>query len=63
MTQQPFQINRRIIEERLGMLPKNIDKLLWVSSDIIRTAFAIVRSFNKLLLGDPNHARSCPLLS
>jgi len=56
MTQQTFQINGRIIEELLIMPPKNIGEPLWVSGDVIRTAFAIVRTFNKPLLGDPNHA-------
>jgi hypothetical protein len=56
MTQQTFPINGRIIEELLGMPPKNIGEPLWVSGDEIRMACAIVRTFNKPLLGDPNHA-------
>lgn len=43
MTQQTFQINGRIIEELLGTLPKNIGEPLWVSGDVIRTAFAIAQ--------------------
>jgi hypothetical protein len=41
MAQQPFQINGRIIEELLGMPPKNIGEPLWISGDVIRTAFAM----------------------
>jgi hypothetical protein len=41
MTQQTFQINERIIEELLGMSPKNIGEPLRVNGDVIRTAFAI----------------------
>jgi len=41
MTQQPFQINGLITKEPLGMLPQTIGEPLWISGDVIRTAFAM----------------------